>query len=73
MAKGIVKWFNQEKGFGFIEQDDSGTDVFVHVSQFAKEAPRLFEGDRVEFDAEEMPNGLRARNVRKLDLTSAAE
>lgn len=73
MAKGIVKWFNQEKGFGFIEQDDSGTDIFVHVSQVAREMLRLSEGDRVEFDAEEMPNGLRARNVRKLDLTFAAE
>ncbi|MGD9782365.1 MAG: cold-shock protein [Kiritimatiellia bacterium] len=73
MAKGIVKWFNQEKGFGFIEQDGSGTDVFVHVSQVARDALRLSEGDRVEFDAEEMANGLRARNICKLDLTSVAE
>ena len=73
MTQGIVKWFNQKKGFGFIEQDNSGADVFVHLSQIAKNAQILSEGDHVEFDVEEMPKGLRARNVRKLDLTSAAE
>ena len=73
MTKGIVKWFNQKKGFGFIERDDSGADVFVHFSQIAEDAQKLAEGDRVEFDIEEMPRGLRARNVRKLDLTSAVE
>ena len=70
MTKGIVKWFNEKKGFGFIERDDSGADVFVHFSQIAKKAQILAEGDHVEFDIEEMPGGLRARNVRKLDCAS---
>jgi cold shock protein len=74
MSTGIVKWFNSKKGFGFIEQDKTGADVFLHSSKIAKgELRTIAEGDRVEFDADELPNGLRAKNVRKLDLTPAPE
>lgn len=74
MAKGVVKWFNRKKRFGFISMDPTSVEVFVHLSQMNRAAPAgLDEGDRVEFDTEEMPRGLRATNVRKLDLTPAAK
>jgi CspA family cold shock protein len=63
MANGIVKWFNDSKGFGFIEQED-GPDVFVHHSAINATGFRtLNEGDRVTFDIEEGPKGLAAANV----------
>ena len=62
---GIVKWFNGEKGFGFINQED-GPDVFMHHTAIQAEGFRtLAEGDRVEFDTKEGPKGLQAANVRK--------
>ena len=74
MAKGIVKWFNRKKGFGFISMEPTAAEVFVHLARPARGGGAvLAEGDRVEFDTEEMPRGLRATNVRKLDLTPAAE
>ena len=64
MANGIVKWFNDSKGFGFIEQED-GPDVFVHHSAIVAPGFRsLSEGDRVTFDIEEGPKGLAAANVK---------
>ena len=65
---GTVKWFNSEKGFGFIAPDDEGSeDVFVHYSAIQTEGFRtLDEGDRVEFTVEEGQKGLQAGNVTKL-------
>ena len=65
MARGLVKWFNDAKGFGFIAQE-GGNDVFVHHTAIVAEGFRsLAEGDTVEFDVVEGPKGLQAANVRK--------
>ena len=67
MAQGIVKWFNAEKGFGFIAQEGGGDDVFVHFS--AIEMPgykSLEENQRVEFEVTQGPKGPQAENVRPL-------
>ncbi len=67
MATGIVKWFNDDKGFGFIEQD-IGEDVFVHYSEIQGEGYKtLDEGDEVEFELEETDKGLSATDVTLLD------
>ena len=64
MANGVVKWFNDRKGFGFIEQED-GPDVFVHHSGIlAKGFKSLNEGDHVTFDIEDGPKGPSAVNVK---------
>jgi len=65
LAQGIVKWFNDRKGYGFISQED-GNDVFVHFSSI--DAPgykTLAEGDNVDFEIEESDRGPEAKNVRK--------
>ncbi len=66
MANGIVKWFSDKKGFGFIEQED-GSDIFVHHSAISTSGFRtLSEGDRVTFDVEQGPKGPAAANVTKI-------
>jgi CspA family cold shock protein len=65
MATGKVKWFNDSKGFGFLEQDNGGPDVFVHFSAITMEGYKsLREGQAVVFDVEEDAKGLRAANVK---------
>ena len=66
MAEGTVKWFNDSKGFGFIEQD-GGKDVFVHHSAIQAEGFKsLQDGDRVKFQVVDGQKGLAAENVIKL-------
>jgi cold shock protein len=66
MAKGTVKWFNDSKGFGFLEQEDGG-DVFVHFSAITGNGFKsLAEGDEVSFDVVNGPKGLQAANVTRI-------
>lgn len=62
MASGTIKFFNSEKGFGFITPDEGGKDVFVHKTG-TREA--LWEGDKVNYEVEETQKGLNAINVTK--------
>ena len=65
MATGTVKWFNSEKGFGFIEQDGGGADVFVHYSAIESSGYRdLADGQKVEFDVTQGAKGPQAEKVR---------
>lgn len=66
MAEGTVKWFNEKKGFGFIQKEEGG-DVFVHYSAIAGSGFKtLYEGDRVSFDVEQGDRGPSAKNVTKI-------
>lgn len=67
MEKGVVKWFNGSKGFGFISRED-GTDVFVHYSAIESngEYRTLNEGEQVEFEVTDSPKGLQAVSVKKV-------
>ena len=65
MASGTVKWFNDTKGFGFIQQDGGGEDVFVHHTAIQADGFRtLAEGQKVQFDVTRGPKGLQAQNVK---------
>jgi CspA family cold shock protein len=65
MPTGTVKWFNEDKRFGFITPDEAGKDLFVHRSGVAADGP-LEEGARVSFDVEQGDKGPKAVNVREL-------
>jgi CspA family cold shock protein len=67
VATGIVKWFNAEKGFGFIAPDDGSADVFAHYSAIATSGYRsLDENQRVQFDVVQGPKGPQAENIQPL-------
>ena len=67
MTSGTVKWFNAEKGFGFIAPEDGGTDVFVHYSAITSSGYRtLEENQKVEFETTQGPKGPQASNVSPL-------
>ena len=67
MAKGTVKWFSNQKGYGFITPDGGGKDVFVHHSAITGEGYKtLDEGQKVEFEVTQGPKGEQAANVHKL-------
>ncbi len=67
MATGTVKWFNSEKGFGFIAPDDGGADLFAHFSAITGDGYKeLREDQKVEFEAERGPKGMQAANIRPL-------
>jgi CspA family cold shock protein len=66
LEQGIVKWFNDSKGFGFITREN-GPDLFVHHTEIKAEGFRsLSEGQRVEFEVAQGPKGLQAKNVRPI-------
>ena len=67
MTTGTVKWFNAEKGFGFIAPDDGSADVFAHFSEIASQGYRtLEENQKVEYDLTQGPKGMQASNIRPL-------
>jgi cold shock protein len=73
MAFGTVKWFNDAKGFGFIEPEGGGTDVFAHFSAVQMDGFRsLKQGSRVSYDLIQGPKGNLAQNIKPTDDTVAA-
>ncbi len=65
MSEGTVKWFNEQKGFGFIQQDGGGKDLFVHFSAIQGDGFKtLKEGQKVRFEVEDTPKGPNAKNVQ---------
>ncbi|MDH3900786.1 MAG: cold-shock protein [Gammaproteobacteria bacterium] len=66
MSVGIVKWFSNSKGYGFISPDEGGEDVFAHFSAIEMEGYKtLNEGQKVEFDITDGPKGLQASNIKE--------
>jgi cold shock protein len=73
MATGKVKWFNDQKGFGFISSDQGGKDIFVHHTVIQSEGFRtLQDGEAVEYEAEDGPKGIKATVVRRIATPTAA-
>ena len=73
MATGKVKWFNDQKGFGFIAPEQGGRDVFVHHTVIEGQGFRtLQDGETVEYEAEDGPKGLKATRVRRIGAASSA-
>lgn len=71
MSSGIVKWFNDAKGFGFIQPDGGGTDVFAHFSAIQMEGFRTLRQDsRVSYDLVQGPKGDLAQNIRAEEISS---
>ena len=69
MPKGKVKWFNDAKGYGFIQAEDENKDIFVHYSSIQADGFRtLTEGEEVEFEMVEGPKGLKAEKVTRLQV-----
>ncbi|MDO4259758.1 MAG: cold-shock protein [Actinomycetaceae bacterium] len=68
MTTGVVKWFNDDKGYGFITPDDGSADVFAHFTNIEQDGGRrtLFEGEKVEFDIVQGPKGLQAEKISRL-------
>lgn len=70
---GVVKWFNNDKGYGFIKRN-SGEDVFVHHTAIQSQGYRtLNEGEKVEFDVKQGPKGLQAENVHRVEGASGEQ
>ena len=70
---GVVKWFNNDKGYGFIKRN-SGEDVFVHHTAIQSQGYRtLNEGEKVEFDVKQGPKGLQAENVRRVEAAAGEQ
>lgn len=73
MAFGTVKWFNDAKGFGFIEPEAGGSDVFAHFSAIQMDGFRtLRQGSRVQFDLVDGPKGQLAQNIQPVEMPQAA-
>ena len=74
MQTGFVKWFDCKKGFGFIQGDDEGKDIFVHFTSIEGEGFRsLKDGEEVEFELVESDKGLQAQQVRRCNKPAASE
>ena len=66
MDEGTVKWFNTEKGYGFITRKKQGDDIFVHLKSVVGAGKYLNDGDKVEFEVENTPKGMQAVKVSKI-------